>query len=209
LYFKILGKALRTKHFALIIKSAFFMKKIHIRLGLLTLIILAAALCRLLPHPMNVTPVTAMALFGGAYFAQRWQSILVPLASLWVSDLILNNVVYKAYHPTFTFFHESSLVVYGSIALTSIVGWFLLKRIKIANIVTASLLSSTLFFLITNFNYWQISSLYPKTTEGLMMSYTAALPFFGNALLGDLMWCAILFGGYELAKRQYPILQSA
>jgi hypothetical protein len=182
------------------------MKKIQLNFGILSLIVLGAALARLLPHPMNVTPVCAMALFGGAYFTQRWQSILMPLASLWVSDLILNNIVYKAYHPTFTLFHESSLAVYGAIILIALLGWFLLKKVKTTTVIGTSLLSSTLFFLVTNFNFWQITPLYPKTTEGLMMSYTAALPFFGNAILGDLLWCGLLFGGLEWAKRKTNVL---
>jgi hypothetical protein len=177
------------------------MKKIQLNFGILSLIILGAALARLLPHPMNVTPVCAMALFGGAHFKQRWQSVLIPLAAMWVSDLFLNNIIYKEYNPTFTLFNMGSLAVYGSIALIALLGWFLLKKVKITTILGASLLSSTLFYLITNFMVWQNSGMYPATTEGLMMSYTAALPFFGNTILGDLLWCGILFGGFEWAKR--------
>ena len=44
--------------------------KLNLRLGILSLIVVAAAMTRLLPHPPNVTAVGAMALFGGAYFAR-------------------------------------------------------------------------------------------------------------------------------------------
>ena len=54
-------------------------------LALVGLIVLAA-LTRLLPHPPNFSPVEAIALFGGAYFAARGWALVVPLvapASCW------------------------------------------------------------------------------------------------------------------------------
>jgi hypothetical protein len=36
------------------------------RLLTLSIIVLSAAVARVLPHPPNVTPIAAMALFGGA-----------------------------------------------------------------------------------------------------------------------------------------------
>jgi len=42
-------------------------------------IVLTAAATRLLPHPPNFTPIAAMALFGGAYLADRRMAFLVPL----------------------------------------------------------------------------------------------------------------------------------
>ena len=70
--------------------------KLNLRLGILAAIVVGAAMSRLLPHPPNATAVGAMALFGGAYFMQRWQALLLPLVAMWLSDLVLNNVVYKA-----------------------------------------------------------------------------------------------------------------
>ncbi len=56
-----------------------------------------------------------------------------------------------------------------------------------------------LFFLITNFGVWLHTGLYAKTWGGLVQSYTLALPFFRNTLLGDLGFVGLLFGAYELA----------
>lgn len=52
-------------------------------------LIIAAALTRLLPHPPNFSPVEAIALFGGAYFAARQWALLVPLLAMLISDLAL------------------------------------------------------------------------------------------------------------------------
>src|ERR1700749_4672414 len=59
------------------------------RLGALTLLILAAAATRLMPHPPNMSSVAALSLFGGAYFARRWLAFAVPLLALLASDLVL------------------------------------------------------------------------------------------------------------------------
>jgi hypothetical protein len=182
--------------------------KINPRIGILCMIVLMAAMTRLLPHPPNVTAVGAMALFGGCYFDRKWQAMILPLAALWLSDLVLNNIVYKAYNPIFTLFNTHSVWSYTSVALTAVFGAFLLKKVKINNVVVASVLASTVFYLITNFGAWFVDSfnIYSDSLDGLAASYVAGLPFFINSLFGDLVWCGVLFGSYEWAKRQYPVL---
>ena len=56
------------------------------RLSTLITMIAAAAATRLLPHPPNMTSVTALALFGGAYFSNRRLAFIVPLIALLGSD---------------------------------------------------------------------------------------------------------------------------
>jgi hypothetical protein len=180
--------------------------KLNLRIGVLASIVLAAALSRLLPHPENVTPVGAMALFGGAYFVKRWQSLVMPFVALWLSDLVLNNIVYKAYNPNFTLISAHSYWTYGAFALMVVLGWVLLKKVKTSNVVVASLIGSTLFFLVTNFGAWYADpfNMYSNGIDGLAASYTLGLPYFLNTLLGDLVWCGVLFGGFELAKQRFP-----
>ena len=59
------------------------------RFWTLTGIVLLAAVSRLAPHPENVTPVFALALFGAATYRGRIAAVLVPLAVLLVSDVLL------------------------------------------------------------------------------------------------------------------------
>jgi hypothetical protein len=183
-------------------------KTINPRLGILLTIVLAAAMARLLPHPQNVTPIGAMALFGGAYFTRKWQSFVLPLLALWLSDLVLNNVVYKAFNPSFVWISGYTVWGYAAFALMIVLSWTLLKKVKTQNVVLASVIGSTLFFIITNFGAWYADpfDMYPNGITGLMASYTLGLPFYLNSLLGDLVWCGILFGGFEYAKRQYSAL---
>jgi len=167
---------------------------LRLRLVALITIILAAAASRLIPHPPNLTSITAIALFGGAYFSDRRLAFLVPLAALFLSDLILG-------------FYSHMEVVYLSFALIVCTGLWLQKRRSTFHIAGAALTSSVLFFLITNFGVWAFESLYPKTLEGLLACYVAAIPFFQNTLQGDLFFTAVLFGGFTLLERSFPKLR--
>ena len=157
----------------------------------LIIIVLAAAASRLIPHPPNLTSITAVALFGGAYFSDRRLAFLLPLAALFLSDLILG-------------FYTHMEVVYSSFALIVCVGLWLQKRRSTIYIVGAALASSILFFLLTNFGVWALELLYPKTMAGLLACYVAAIPFFQNTLQGDLFFTAALFGGFTLLERSFP-----
>ncbi len=166
------------------------------RLMLVVSIIFAAALSRLLPHPPNMTSVAAVALFGGAYLNDRRLAFLVPLAALFLSDLVLG------------FYHAMAVVsVYASFALTVCIGLWLGTRRAPLTIAGAALASSVLFFVITDFEYWAFENAFPKTLEGLIACYTAALPFFRNMILGDLFYTALLFGGFAVLERGFPALR--
>lgn len=186
-------------------------KKINIRFAVVLLMIVAAALSRLLPHPYNFTPIGAMGLFGAAYFSKRYLAFLLPFAAMWLSDLILNNVVYARQFPEYYngFQVWGNASVYLSFALIVVLGFVLLRKVRVANVLTASLLASVLFFLVTNFAVWMGSIAYPQNLVGLMSCYAAGLPFFGNTLLGDLFYSGVLFGSFALMQARFPRLQQA
>lgn len=186
-------------------------KKMNIRFGIIVLVIVLAALSRLLPHPYNFTPIGAMGLFGAAHFSKRYLAFVVPFAAMWLSDLFLNNVVYAKMYPEYYtgFQWLGSAPVYLSFALIITLGFILLRKVKVINVLVASLSASVLFFLITNFAVWIGSPMYPQNTVGLLACYAAGLPFFGNTLLGDLFYSGVLFGAFELIKMRFPRLQQA
>jgi hypothetical protein len=160
----------------------------------LTSIILLAALSRLIPHPWNVTPLTAIALFGGVEFSNKKAAFLVPLSALLISDLMLG-------------FHSTLPFVYGCFTLTVYLGLKLQNKKLMPSLMGITLLSSVLFFLVTNFGHWLVTSMYPKTMEGLLSCLIAGLPFFRNALFGDLFFTSAIFGLFHLAKSKFSVLQ--
>lgn len=148
------------------------------------IIIIFAVVLRLLPHPPNVAPIAAMALFGGVYLNKKY-ALIVPLVAMFLSDIFLG-------------FYPEVIFVYGSFLLTGLIGLWLRHHKSFQNVILASLSSSILFFLITNFGVWLMGTMYSKSLDGLFESYFMGLPFFRNTLLGDLGYVGLFFGGYEL-----------
>lgn len=177
--------------------------------GPLTLVamIVLAALSRLLPHPPNFSPVEAMALFGGAYFANRAWALLVPLVAMLLSDIALGLSMggeYWSYVATsFSFWS-----VYLCIALSTAMGFGLRGKVGGANVLGYSLAGSVLFFVVTNGVTWFGSTMYPQTGAGLVAAYVAGIPFFKWTLLGTLFYSAVLFGGFALLRQQAPSLRA-
>jgi Family of unknown function (DUF6580) len=165
------------------------------RMMVLISMILAAALVRLMPHPPNMAPIAAIALFGGAFFSQKWLAFLIPLTALFISDMALGG------------FYLGMDVVYFSFALIVCIGLWLQKHRTVLPIAGAALASSILFFVVTNFGEWAFSGMYPADFEGLIACYTAALPFFTNTVMGDLFYTALLFGGFALLESRFSILR--
>lgn len=150
------------------------------------LFILFGAVLRVVPHAANFTPIGAIALFGGTYLNKKY-ALLVPLIAMAVSDVFIGFDSL-----------ESRLVVYGSILAAGAMGLWLRTRKNVYTITGAAIASSVIFFLVTNLPVFYPASMYPHTWAGALASYTNALPFFRNSLMGDLVYTAALFGGYEL-----------
>ncbi len=157
------------------------------------LMVLAAALSRLIPHIPNFTPVAAIGLFAASFFQRKIYAYLVPLVAMLISDMFLG-------------FHSTMIWVYGSLAVIVCVGQIMLQKISLFRIFGSALLSSILFFVITNFGVWISYDFYAKTWAGFVECYTLAIPFFTNTLLGDFFYCSVLFGIFALAKKYVPVL---
>ena len=156
-------------------------------------LILLAALSRLVPHPVNVAPITALALFGGVYLDKK-HTFVVPIAAMLVADYFIG-------------FYSGMFWVYGAFALIGLLGLWLRDHRSVGNTVGASLAGSVIFFAVSNFGTWISGQVgYPLNVAGLIECYTAAIPFFRNTLAGDMAYVAALFGLYELAARVLPSL---
>ena len=184
-------------------------KKVQLRFSLISVLIVLAALSRLIPHPPNIAPIAGMALFGAACYSKKHWAFLIPIASMWVSDLILNNVVYAQYFDKFVWFYSGSLFTYGAFALIVLLGTVALKKRNAGSLLFSALGASAIFFIVSNFGVWLSSPLYAKSWEGLVACYFAAIPFLQNTLLGDLGYTAVLFGLFELSKVLFPELRTS
>ena len=143
---------------------------------------------RLAPHAPNFTPVAASALFAGAVLRSRPLALAVPLAAMFVSDLVLG-------------FHDWVVtgVVYAALALPALLGMWARARSAVL-LAPLALGSSLFFFTSTNFAVWVSSGMYAHDLDGLIRCYVAALPFLQNTVVGDMFWTALLFGGWWSAR---------
>ena len=119
----------------------------------------------------------------------------MPLAALFLSDVVLG-------------FYRLMPVVYGSFALIVCLGFWLRSRRTAVPIACAALAGSLWFFTVTNFGVWALENWCPKTTAGLVACYVAAVPFFGNTLLGDAMYTLVLFGAHRHVWILYHLLRA-
>ena len=162
--------------------------------------IVSGAFSRLVPHPFNFSPIAALALFGSAHFKHRWQALLIPLAAIWISDILINRLIYN----NLTLFYTGFYWQYSAYILIILLGFLIYKRnINPYNVLGGALSSGLIFFLISNFGVWVIGSFYPATWAGLLACYTAGLPFYQGTLTGDLFYTVILFGGYYLLQNSF------
>ncbi len=176
---------------------------------LVLILILAAAVSRLIPHWPNFTPIGAMALFGAAYFPRKVYAVLAPLAALYFSDLLLNNLLYAEYYDGFTWAISSPWVYAGFVLIIGI-GWLLRGRVSFWTVGGGAVAASVVFFLLTNFGVWAspLNLLYPKDFTGLLACYTAGLPFFWNTLAGNLFFSGLLFGAYAVLEPRLRLASS-
>ncbi|OUW03256.1 MAG: hypothetical protein CBD11_03845 [Phycisphaera sp. TMED151] len=147
-----------------------------------------ASLGRLAPMPENFTPVAAVALFGGFLLPRGWQAVAVVWATLLITDLFLG-----LYNP--------ALMAAVYIAACAPIGLrsFLRKNPTVWRAGGCALAGSALFFVSTNTAVWMLGTGYSPDASGLLASLSAGVPFWRNALLGDLMFSTLLFGAWVTA----------
>lgn len=189
------------------------MNKLNVKTGVVIIMIIAAAISRIIPHPNNFTPMMAMALFAGATFSKKTYAYVLPIAAYLLSDL-----VFAAFGKS-GFYGVSQLFVYGAMIIVTALGTTM-KQPKVLKVLGYSLTGSAIFWIVSNFGVWfanYIAAGSPTHEAGLSLAmvYTRALPFYNmysnelffGAFAGDLFYSAVLFGVFALVKRNYPAVK--
>ncbi len=164
----------------------------------IALFIVCLIAIRVLPHFPNFFPLTAIALFSGAFL--NFGGILITAALLvtatFLSDLILG-------------FHESQVAVYLALMLAVFIGNSVKGNGKNnadempskTSYIGRSLFASSMFFLITNFSVWCFSTMYEKSVAGLATCFTMAIPFFERSLVADTAFSCVVVALYSLSTQ--------
>ena len=157
-------------------------------------IIFLASLSRLIPHPPNFTPIMAIGFLSGLFLKDIKYVLFIPIFSMLLSDFALEYFYGFGIHPLMPF-------VYIGIILCTYIGSKLHSNSKFTKIILYTFSSSFTFFIISNFGVWLYG--YPKTLSGLISCYTLAIPFYKNALAGDLFYTGSIFGLYILYRQLF------
>jgi len=147
------------------------------------------------PLLSNFTPMGAVAIFSGTYFADKWKAGLVSVVTLFATNIFINYL----YTSKIMWFSTSSLWLYASLIIMIMIGG-LIKKVNVTNILLASLAGVAVHWLLTDIEPWLYSSYYDKGLLGYGESLLMAIPFERNMLLADAVFGAVLFGGYEWMK---------
>jgi len=171
-------------------------------------LVLMAAIYRLLPHPHNFAPITGIALLSGSYLRKHGKiAFILPIVAIFLSDMILNNTLYRSFYP-----EASGIILFAPYMIATFISIFaitglgsFIKKPKLLGIVGASIASSIVFFFITNAGSWIELPMYPKTIAGLGASLAAGLPFFQYTILGDMVFSIMLFGIAAFAMNSFKL----
>lgn len=194
------------------------MKNISTKFGVITIMILVAALSRIIPHPYNFTPLVAIALFSGSQFENKKMGFVIPILAYLISDVVLQvSGVMGSYSFSQPFVIISQLFVYVGMVLVTLLGTSL-KSTKAIKVLGYSLTGSAIFWIVSNFGVWfgnqfAVGTAFHESYLTLGLTYLRALPFFNtmstelfvNAFVGDIFYCVLLFGVFALIQKRFPV----
>jgi hypothetical protein len=163
------------------------------------LLVVIAALSRVLLYPYNFSPIIGMAVFAGAVIKDRRLAFALPLLSMFLSD-----VLFEVFNIAPGFWGWGQLVGYGILALITVIA-FSMKKINVLSVAGYSIGSSILFFFLSNSAFFifdnPIYHTYTQNFSGYIATLAGGLPFLKTGVIADLVYSTILFGTYFLVQR--------
>lgn len=151
------------------------------------------------------SPIMAIALLAGMIIKDKSASFLLPLASLFISDVII-EVLFRFKLFPYEGFYGYQLLNYALLLVTTLVGW-LVKGNKMSRVIGGAFIAPTLFYIFSNLTVWFSASFYTKDFNGLTECYVAALPFYLHSLIATFVFLpAFLFSFNYLTKSEKSLL---
>jgi hypothetical protein len=177
--------------------------------GSFLLLVIVAALYRIIPgRPFGFAPQWAMAVFAGAVIKDKRWAFVMPVLSMFISDL-LYQILYMGGLTSMQGFYEGQWQNYLLFTLLVFVG-LAVKKLNVLRIVVASIAAPTFYFMVSNFLVWASNGATrgldrPKTFNGLMLCYADGIPFYKTSILATLVFSAILFGSYIFVRNYQAV----
>ncbi len=173
-------------------------KQNKIAIIIAVLLVLAAAVSRVIMYPHNFSPMVGMAIFAGATFTDKRLAFALPLFAMLLSD-----IMFETFNIAPGFWGWGQLVGYGIFALITVLA-FTMKKPSVVKVIGYSLGSSVIFFILSNLSFFLIDNpiyhTYSQDAKGLFDCYYYAIPFFNKSVIADLVYSGVLFGGFYLIQ---------
>ncbi|MEC7832942.1 MAG: DUF6580 family putative transport protein [Pseudomonadota bacterium] len=151
-------------------------EKIFLFIGFVLLLIAS----RMFSDIPNFTPTLSLIIFASYYFRSVVISMLIVLFSQIVSDFFIG-------------FYDSIFFVYVSFLLITYISPIIMQKLNIYSVLVASIVSPSIFFIISNFGVWFSDSLYAQNLDGLIECYIAAIPFYDESLLSTILFSYTIY----------------
>jgi hypothetical protein len=178
---------------------------------LASILVVAAVAFRMINHSnhfLNFAPMLAISLFAGYLFKGKNTGYIIALGAA-----ILSDVCIGLFTKDLGFYGASQLITYLAYAIVVFMG-SIMKNASIVRAIGFGVASSIVFFIVSNLGVWLDTTfnLYPKTWQGLVACFTAAVAFyrqqveanmFFNPITADAIYAVIIFGAYGLAARVF------
>ena len=152
------------------------------RMGLIIPIIMLSLLIlsRMITEIPNFTATIALIIFTGYLIRNKLLSVFVILLSQVISDLYIG-------------IYSSMVFVYGAYVIIGLISPIVMNKLSAKSVLTASLISPSIFYIISNFGVWAIGSTYTMDLQGLISCYAAGIPFFDETLLSTIIFSITIF----------------
>lgn len=153
------------------------------------------------------TSVIAVALFAGLTTNNKANAFLLPLVTLFLSDVILQGLHSLNLFP-YSGFYSGQITNYLLFLVVTLTG-IVFRNYKTAGIFAAAIVGPTVFFLLSNFVVWKTQGAamgYNSDISGLMQSYTFGLPFYRNSLISTVIFLPAFVAAYHwMVNRKFTL----
>jgi len=151
--------------------------------------------------PQNFSAAHAL-LFCAAFWLPGWMGWVLPLATIIVTDVLLNLFHYN--EPALASELISNWMI---LALFVVLAKWLAKRRSYGRVFLGTLLGALLFYLVSNTVSWMVNPAYAKTIAGWVQALTVGLPGFPptwvfglKSLLGTGLFTGLFAGAMKWSE---------
>ncbi|MED5502687.1 MAG: DUF6580 family putative transport protein [Pseudomonadota bacterium] len=137
----------------------------------------------------NFTATIALIMFTSYLIRDKFLSVLVILVSQIISDLYIG-------------IYSSMFFVYGAYVFIALLSPIIMNKLSFKSVLISSLVTPTIFYIVSNFGVWITGSTYPLSLDGLIMCYVAGIPFFDETLLYTVVFSVTIYAMMKLIVKE-------